>query len=211
MDEKLSQFVEHARQKGLDYSTISLVLTSAGWKEKEIAEAFCARELEMPVPERAGLGSARDAFFHLTVFAALYACAGSLILLFFTYINFLFPDPAWRQSYYYREYALSNVRGALAALIVAYPIFAFTWRFLLRDVRRHPEKAKVAIRRWLCYLSLFAGGVIVSGDVITLIYFLLEGQLTVRFLLKVLVLLVIAGGLFLYLLLTLRAETEVTT
>ena len=50
------------RQKGMDLATISLLLRSSGWKDREIADAFAERELAMPLPERAGVGSARDAF-----------------------------------------------------------------------------------------------------------------------------------------------------
>ena len=42
----------------------------------------------------------------------------------------------------------------------------------------------------------------------TLIYYLLEGQLTIRLLLKSAVLFLIAGSLVLYLAFTLRSETE---
>jgi hypothetical protein len=208
MDEKLIRFVDHARDKGMDHATIRHLLLSAGWKEKDIAEVFCMRDLELVIPEPTGVGSARDAFFHLLTFTALYTWATSLILLFFTYIDFAFPDPAWRTSYYAMEAALSSVRASLAALVVSFPIFLILWHFLLREVRRHPEKAKGAIRRWLGYLSLFVGAVTLSADVITLIYYLLEGQLTVRFLLKVTVLFLIAGGLVLYLAFTVRSETE---
>ena len=79
MHENLSRFIEHARQKGMDLATISLLLRSSGWKEREIAKAFAAHELAMPIPERAGIGSARDAFLHLLAFTALYAWAISLI------------------------------------------------------------------------------------------------------------------------------------
>ena len=82
------------------------------------------------------------------------------------------------------------------------------WHFLLREVRRDPEKAKGAIRRWLGYLSIFVGALTLSGDVITLIYYLLEGQLTVRFLMKAAALFLIAGSLVLYLAFTLRSEKE---
>ena len=208
MNQKLMQFVDHARDKGMDHATIRLVLLSAGWKEKQIAEAFCARDLEMPVPEPYGAGTARDVFFHLLVFTALYTWATSLILLFFTYINFAFPDPAWQATYRSLEAALSNIRAALAALIVSFPPFLILWHFLLREVRRHPEKAKGAARRWLSYSSLFVGAIILAADVTTLIYYVFEGQLTVRFLLKVAVLFFIAGSLFLYLVYTLRSETE---
>jgi hypothetical protein len=208
MNEKLSQFVDHSRDKGLDHATIRHVLLSAGWREKDIAEVFCARDLELPIPEPTGVGTARDAFFHLLTFTALFTWATSLILLFISYIDFAFPDPAWRTSYYALEAALSNIRASLAALIVSFPIFLILWHFLLREVRRHPEKAKGAIRRWLGYLSLFVGAVTLSADAITFIFYLFEGQLTVRFLLKVSVLFLVAGGLVHYLAYTLRSEAE---
>jgi len=222
MDERLIQFVDHARDKGMDHATIFHLLLSVGWKEKDVAEVFCAHDLELPIPKPAVVelvrargrpGSAwprraRDAFFHLLTFGALYAWATSLILLFFTYINFAFPDPAWRTSQSALEEALSGIRAELAVLIVSFPIFLVLWHFLLREVRLDPEKAKGAIRRWLGYLSIFVGALTLSGDVMTLIYYLLEGQLTVRFLLKAGVLFLIAGSLVLYLALTLRSETE---
>jgi hypothetical protein len=208
MDEVLIRFVDHARVKGLDHATIRHLLSSVGWKEKDIAEVFCTRDLELAIPEPTGGGSARDAFFHLLTFTALYTWVTSLILLFFIYIDLAFPDTAWRTSSWAMERSLSGVRFSLAALIVSFPSFLMLWHFLLREVRRHPEQAKGAIRRWLVYLSLLVGAVTLSTDVITLIYFLLEGQLTVRFLLKATALFLIAGSVFLYLAFTLRGETE---
>jgi hypothetical protein len=64
MHEKLARFIEHARQRGMDHATVFLLLRSAGWKEKEIAEAIAERELAIPLPERGGVGSARDARRH---------------------------------------------------------------------------------------------------------------------------------------------------
>ncbi len=208
MDENLSTFVDHARQKGMDHATIITLLRSSGWKEREIAEVVAARELGMPVPERAGIGSARDAFFHLLAFTALYAWAISLTFLLFTYIEVAFPDPATRPSSYAIEEALSNIRVSLAALIVSYPLFLLVWWFLLREIRKFPEKAKSGVRRWLSFLSMFVGAVIILADVITVVYYLVEGDLTIRFLLKVGVLFLITGALFVYLALTLRWEGE---
>ena len=103
---------------------------------------------------------------------------------------------------------LSNIRAQLAIVIVAFPIFLVLWHFLLREVRRDPEKARGAIRRWLVYMSIFVGALTLAGDAITLIYYLLEGQLTLRLLLKAAVLFLIAGSLVLYLVLTVRSETQ---
>ncbi len=100
MHENLLHFIEHAQQKGMDQATIFLLLRSTGWKDKEIAEALAARELTLPIPERAGAGSAGDAFLHLLAFTALYAWAISLICLLFTYIELAFPDPATISGWY---------------------------------------------------------------------------------------------------------------
>ncbi|MHC4180398.1 MAG: DUF5671 domain-containing protein [Planctomycetota bacterium] len=205
----------------MDHATIRQLLVSAGWKNKDVADVFCARDLELPIPKptaaisvrgRGRPGSiwprrARDGFFHLLAFGALYTWATSLILLFFIYINFAFPDPAWRTSYAQLVELLSIVRAQLAIVIVAF-LFLVLWHFLLREVRRDSEKARGGIRRWLGYLSIFVGSLTLSGDVIILVYYLLEGQLTLRLLLKASVLFLIAGSLVLYLALTLRSEAQ---
>lgn len=208
MDERLTKFIDHARQKGLDYSAIFLLLRSSGWKERQITRALAARDLELPIPERTGMGSARDAFLHLVAFTALYAAAISLVLLSFTYIEFWFPDPAMRSSTYEVEAALSGIRAQLATLIVAYPLFLLAWSYLLREIHQSPEKAHSGVRRWLSFLSLFVGAVTIMTDVICVVYYLVEGDLTLRFLLKVLALLVVTGSIFLYLSLVLRSESE---
>ncbi len=210
MDLKLTKVVDEARQKGLDHSAIFLMLRASGWKEREIAEALAARELALPIPERAGSGSARDAFLHLLAFTALYAWAGSLVYLFFTYVELWFPDPATRSSSYLYDAVLSGIRASLATIIVAYPLFLLVWWFLLREIRAVPEKAKSGVRRWLSFLSLFVRAVTMMMDVICTVYYLVEGDLTTRFLLKVLVLFVLTGGIFLYLSLVLRSESEAT-
>ncbi len=222
MNEELIQFVNHAMDKGMDHATIRQLLLSAGWREKDISEVICSRDLDLPIPRPTVVASARpreprrkgsiwprrarDAFLHLLTFGALFTWATSLILLFFTYLNFAFPDPAWRTSYAQMQEAMSNIRAQLAIVIVAFPIFLILWHYLLGEIRRDPEKAKGGIRRWLGYLSIFVGALTLSGDVMTLVYFLLEGQLTVRLLLKTAVLFGIAGSLVLYLAITLRSE-----
>ncbi|MCP3981454.1 MAG: hypothetical protein GY716_19315 [bacterium] len=224
MDEELIRFVDHARDKGMDHATIRQLLTSAGWNEKDVAEVICTRDLDLAIPQPTKTGPApmrsarrspspwprraREAFLHLLTFGALFTWAGNVIFLFFSCINFALPDPAWRISQSVTDETVSAMRGALASLIVAFPLFLILWHFLLREVHRDPDKAKGAIRRWLLYLTLFVGAITLAGDVMTLIYFLLEGQLTLRLVLKAAVLFLIAGSLVLYLAFTLRSETD---
>lgn len=204
MENALTAFVQHAREKGMDHATIRMVLLSAGWKEKDVAEAITAQSLDLAVPMPPDSGGAREAFNHLLVFSTLLATLGSLILLYFTYIERLFPDLAIERSWYDEGYEYSSIRWSLAVVLVAFPLFMWLSRLMSVELRRHPEKSWSGIRRWLTYLTLFLAAGAMAGDVISLVFVFLEGELSARFLLKVFVVLTLAGATFMYYLLSLR-------
>ena len=58
----------------------------------------------------------------------------------------------------------------------------------------------------MTYLTLFSAACALIGDVITLVYNALGGELTVRFLLKVITVALIAGTAFIYYLHGLRQD-----
>jgi hypothetical protein len=211
MTTDLSTFIEHAREKGMDHATIRMLLLSSGWKEKEVIEALAKTSLEMPVPAPPDQGGAREAFFHLLTFASFYASVIAVVLLLFRYVDRLFPDAA--QVRIPSSWELSGIRWSLAFVIVAFPVFLWLSRLLLREMRAHPERSFSATRRWLTYLTLFVASIALGGDFVTLVFRLLEGELTARFVLKVLVVLVVAGLAFIYYLLSLRvaADRQVAT
>jgi hypothetical protein len=204
----LSRFIEHARDRGLDHATIRMLLLSAGWKEKDVLEALARTSLDLPIPPPPDRGGAREAFFHLLTFASLYATVIATVILYFHYIDRLFPDPALAKAHRGERWELTAIRWSLAFVIVAFPVFLWLSRLLLREMRAHPERSWSAVRRWLTYLTLFVAAIALGGDVIALVFRLLEGELTVRFLLKVVVVLVIAGLAFAYYLLALRLPAD---
>lgn len=197
MTTSLTDFIEHARKKGMDHQTIRMLLLSAGWKEKDVAEAMTKEALDMPVPMPPDAGGARDAFFHLLMFVSFFTTAISSVSLLFSYINRWFPDAAFNESYY-GTIDNSGIRWGMASLIVAFPLFIWISRILHREMEQHVEKASSGIRRWLTYLTLFVAAATLMGDVITLVFFLLNGEITIRFLLKVLTVLYVAGAGFYY-------------
>lgn len=207
MDTSLSTFIAHARSKGMDHQTIRMLLLSVGWKERDIAEAMTEESLAMPVPLPPDKGGAREAFLHLVNFAALYTGVIALVILSFTYINYHFPDLALERDIYLSG-VRSQIRWSMAAVIVSYPLFLWLSRFLLKEMREHAERAQSAIRRWLTYLTLFIAAMALMGDLITLLSTLLEGELSIRFFLKVLVVLIMGGLTFLYYFLSLRSRSE---
>ncbi len=91
--------------------------------------------------------------------------------------------------------------------MVTFPIYLLVMRFILREVRMHPDKLESSVRRWLTYIALLIAAGIVIGDLITFLTHFLEGELTSSFVLKVLTAMVIAGGVFWYYLDSLKRES----
>ena len=100
------------------------------------------------------------------------------------------------------------MRWAIASLIVAVPVFLYLSRLTSRQVRLDPAERGSKERRLLTYLTMFVAGAVLTGDVITLIYNALGGELTVRFVLKGLTVGGIAGGVFGYYLWDVKADEQ---
>jgi hypothetical protein len=206
MSDDLSGFIEHAREKGMDHNTIRMLLLSAGWKERDVIEALAKTSLEMTIPAPPDRGGAREAFLHLLTFAALYTSVIATVMLLMRYVDRLFPDPAMAARA--GPWVLTAIRWSLAFVIVSFPSFLWLSRMLLKEMRAHPERSFSGTRRWLSYLTLFLASIALGGDFITLVFRLLQGELTARFLLKVLVVLVVAGMTFAYYFLALRQPVD---
>ncbi len=132
-------------------------------------------------------------FKYLLLFTTLYLSAYHLGSLLFSFIDRGFPDPADRFT---EQWARDSMRWATASLVIAFPIFLFISRHIQSTIARDPIKRLSPIRRWLTYLTLFIAASILIGDLTTLVYNLLGGELTIRFILKVLVVGAIAGTVF---------------
>ena len=91
---------------------------------------------------------------------------------------------------------------------MAFPIYLLVQWFILGDLHAHPENCESGVRKWLTYIALFLAAGVVIGDLITFLAYFLRGELTVRFVLKVITVLVIAGGVFWYYLASLRQNAE---
>ncbi len=136
----------------------------------------------------------KDFFLWIGAMVALYMSIFALINLLFDYINYAFPDVL---NYYVDPYS-SSIRYEMAALIVLFPLFLLLMRFVRKDIIRMPEKRDLWIRRWVLYLTVFVAGAAVAGALITLINYFLGGEITTRFILKVLVVVLVAGAGFLH-------------
>jgi len=133
---------------------------------------------------------------------SLYVSLTALLLLLFSLINITFPDAA--ESYYKYDSAQGTARGAIATLIVFFPTYVLLTRLTNQQRRRETAGDYTTLARWMIYLSLLVGGVILLADLVTLIMYFLNGEMTTRLLLKVGALLVVIGAAFSYYLLDIR-------
>jgi Domain of unknown function (DUF5671) len=209
VESNLPDFIRHARQKGMDHATIRVLLLSAGWREKDIAKGLAEEGLDVAVPEPPSVGGAKEAFQYLLAFTSLCFVVVNVVYLFFEYLDVLLPDPVETNTWNSAEYQQGAVRWSMAMLIVAFPLYFGFTRWIERDLRCSPEKGKSAIRRWLTYLALFAAAVTMMMDGVALIFGFLQGDLTTRFLLRVLIVLLISALVFCYYLMSLRITDNV--
>lgn len=150
--------------------------------------------------------TAKDFFLHLGAIAAFYASTVALITLLFEVINFAYPKITNAYQYY-----IPSISFQVATLIVAFPLFLFLSRLLQKTYAADSSLREAPLRKWLSYITLFIAGAVVAGDLVAILYAFLDGQeLTTGFLLKVLALMVITGGIFMYYLREIRNQIEAT-
>lgn len=149
--------------------------------------------------------SPRDFFLHLLQIATLYASAISFLVLAFQYVNVLIPDML-QGGYYQSQAALSGIRWGISILVIAFPVYLFVDWFFRTEFLKNPEKRNARVRKWLVYFTLFVAALVIIGDITTLLYRFLGGELTMRFFWKVLAVLFVTGSIFGFHLLQLRAE-----
>ncbi len=156
------------------------------------------------MPTKTTQSGPRDFFLYFFVTVTLFASVISFISLVFQYINYAFPD----QLNYYLISITQSIRWSTAFLIVAFPIFLYLSYLINRDIKKNPAKKELRVRKWLLSLTLSAAGAAIAADLISLIYNYLGGDLTTQFALKILTVLLVALGVFMYFLWDIRGRTR---
>ncbi len=208
VSQELIDFVKDGLQRGIPRAQLEQALLGAGWNKEQVRGAigsFAEVEFPIPVPRPRPYLSAREAFMYVVLFTTLYLSAYNLGSLVFEFIDRVFPDPAQQAN---AQFSLVAIRWSVSSLIVAFPVFLSVAWSIARGIRVDPTKRASRIRRQLTYLTLFVASCVLIGDVTTLIYNFLGGDLTTRFVLKVLTVGVIAGTGFGYYLRELRTDEK---
>jgi hypothetical protein len=204
MNPPLIDFVRDALLRGVSRADIASALEKGGWSAKEIQaalDAFAETHLPVPVPRKRASSSPKEAFFFLVMFSTLYGAAFAFGAMVFDLINLALPQPGETVSW-----RIQSLRFGIAWTVVAFPIFLWMSGLIAREAVRNPGQRISPIRRWLTYLTLFVAATAIVADMIALIVTFLEGDITLRFSLKVAVVAILAGGSFTYYLRDLRRD-----
>lgn len=148
----------------------------------------------------------KDFFLWAGAMISLYGGIVAFITLLFNYINYAFPDPL---RYTPDPYS-GGMPYQMASLIILAPLFLVLMRIIRAGIAEDKARAEVWVRRWALFLTVFVAGATVIVDLIVLLTTFLSGEaLTAAFILKVLVVLLVAGGAFLHFMADLRGYWNV--
>lgn len=203
-NENLLEFIESAKSQGASDDSLVGLLKGHGWPEDAVYEALAVHYekltgLKVPTRRRSG-AAAKDAFYYLLAFSTLATWTIGFGSLMFTLIENWIADPLTANSYGSGSatYANSALASSIASIIVAFPIYLFVMRLIIREVRLDPEKLESAVRKWLTYIALLIATGVMIGDLVTVLTFFLRGEFTSRFLAEAATVIVIAGAVLWY-------------
>src|SRR5271154_2658948 len=198
---ELQTFVERAKAAGMSDDALVGTLTARGWPEKNVYQGIAAyyeKVLDIEIPSHHATGAAaKDAFFYLLTFSALATWTIATASLGFTLIERRFADTLFSGGMQ-ADYTVYEASWNIAAILVAFPIYLLLSRAIVRDAREHPEKLSSPVRKWLTYIALVVAACILIRDLITTVTYFLRGEITTRFVLKTLLVLLLSGGVFAY-------------
>lgn len=153
--------------------------------------------------------SPKDFFLHLFTMGLLYYTAVSFLVLIFQLVDKYFPETINTYGGYSpMSYADSTIRFAISSPVVLFPLFLYLNNYLHKQYEKDSDKKHLRIRKWLVYLTLFISAITLAGDLIATINKFLDGFPPISFILKAVSIFVVAGGIFYYYLVDIRAAEK---
>jgi len=137
--------------------------------------------------------SPRFFFLSLGVLVTLITSVVAFLNLIFQTLEKKFPDVLNASyEYGYSSWNYEGIRSAIATLIIVFPVFlvlSYFWRKASKANLGHIDEI---IRKWMVYLILFIAGIVAIVDLVVLVKYFVSGEITLRFILKVVATLVVA-------------------
>ncbi|MDX9893154.1 MAG: DUF5671 domain-containing protein [Patescibacteria group bacterium] len=146
---------------------------------------------------------ALDAFFNLFSLITLSWTSIAVGIILFQLIDkFLSPGTVSGLS----RFSQSGLKFGVASALIVTPIFLLIINLLHKNYRQGNLNPQSGVYRWLTYLILLVAALNIIGRLIQLVFQLLNGDYTMSSILKIVVVLLIAGAIFGYYLYDLRRK-----
>ncbi|HEU0085903.1 MAG TPA: DUF5671 domain-containing protein [Candidatus Paceibacterota bacterium] len=127
-------------------------------------------------------------FLNLGVLITLITSVTSFLNLVFETLNKRFPDVLNSSYQYgYSTYDYESIRMSLATLIIFFPAFLIITYYWKKYSRGEMGVLDNTIRKWVIYIVLFLSALVLAIDLVALIRYFISGEITTRFIWKVLV------------------------
>lgn len=198
--EQLADYVREGLRHGTTPEALRQALGRAGWSAREVDQALGAwlppdaALGAVPVPRPRPYFSARDAILYGMLFIALGNVIYGTVSVGWRVIEQLIPDIS---DFYDRP--RRSARWPIALLVVFAPLFAWLNHRVMRAGRDQAGQRRSLIRRWFASVTVILASLTLLGDLVAVIYALLNGELTARFIAKAAWLAVLAALVLAYL------------
>ena len=151
-------------------------------------------------------------FLCLGVLATLITSVVSFLNLVFETLNKRLPDVLNSSYQYgYSTYEYENIRMALATLIIFFPVFLIVSYFWNKIAMKGLGRVDKVMQKWLIYIILFLSALVTVIDLVTLVKYFISGEITNRFIFKVVAILIVALLVGVYYILLLRDNKNYST
>lgn len=198
-NQELQKFISSQKEKGVNQSTIIEKLHYVGWDQKTIIENLIEDDIPKPDIPKKGKASLWDAFEHIILFISLYVFAISFGLLLHYFVDRFIPGiDTDNYRYVEQRWQTSQVNGYIAAIIVSFPVFAFLFRRITKRTLHDPSLRSELARKLLTYATLIGTFITLLYQASRTIYSLLQGNITINFILHFAITSTIAAIIFTY-------------
>lgn len=139
---------------------------------------------------------ALDLFLYLGIAISLIMSVSNLLQIIFAAITLKFPDMLSYSGYI--DGTQSDVRLAIASLVVMFPIYIGLSWYVSNNIKKFLFKQDITVRRIMIYCTLFASVLTLACTLVYAIYTYLGGEISVVFELKAVSIFAVALSLFGY-------------
>lgn len=204
-EENKNQLVDYVIQKiteKISGDEIKKQLRAVGWSEDEADKVYALSltKCGIPVPNQGDekifskKSTAGEIVANIFSFVVLGFIAINFGILCYNIIDYFFPNVIANSGSI--KASSESIHYTIASLIVSFPIYFFTIKFWFKRFKEDEGKIESALTKWITYLVLLIVSLVLVGDLVAVIFFFLQGDVTTRFFLKALTIFVITGGIF---------------